>query len=498
MDNNQIYETTYDNVGYHHDEVRPPPYNQQHNSIYPTLPMRTPTYVTVTPSPVINTHHTVTPGIPEATAAPVTQTAPYNTGQTKGRKKCHWRSILCATLCVLLVLGVLALLLWYFLYYQCLLGRSCRDGGKCLSLSQWCDGVQDCTHGEDEAQCFRLHGTNFLLESFSADTQKWMPVCAENWDNSYGRAVCEHIGYKSRDYVSSGETSAGSSASDGYMKLKSGSDHGSRIQSQLRHSKSCSSRAVSLRCVDCGQSSAAPSSRIVGGTEAVEGAWPWQVSLMYRGHHTCGGSIISSKWILSAAHCFQNAFASPSQWRVFHGGLSLNVMSHGSGQSIVKIITHEKFDDRTNDYDIAVLQLHTSMPFSRTVKPVCLPNIGVDLSAERQAWITGWGALRSSGPSPDKLNQAQVTIYSREICNHPRVLNGEVTETMICAGKLEGGVDTCQGDSGGPLVVKQAGVWWLVGDTSWGIGCALRNKPGVYGNVTFFIDWVYTQMQSEW
>lgn len=129
-----------------------------------------------------------------------------------------------------------------------------------------------------------------------------------------------------------------------------------------------------------------------------------------------------------------------------------------------------------------------------------------------------------SGRSPDTLNQAQVTIYSRETCNRPDVLNGEVTKAMICAGKLQGGVDTCQvrkeflshrlshththqpeiyiysswvlqGDSGGPLVVKEGNVWWLVGDTSWGIGCAWENKPGVYGNVTYFIDWVYKQMQ---
>lgn len=131
-----------------------------------------------------------------------------------------------------------------------------------------------------------------------------------------------------------------------------------------------------------------------------------------------------------------------------------------------------------------------------------------------------------SGPSPDKLNQAQVTIYSQETCNRREVLDGQVTESMFCAGKLKGGVDTCQvslmhaclqhtptnactsmltwerssscvlqGDSGGPLVVKERNVWWLAGDTSWGIGCAWKNKPGVYGNITYFIDWIHQQMQ---
>lgn len=115
-------------------------------------------------------------------------------------------------------------------YYQCLLGRSCRSGGECLSPSQWCDDVKDCPHGEDESLCcktiksthtgsifsltihvsdhfgdwtfiflsrtVRLHGTDFLLQRFSSENQAWMPVCAENWNINHGRSVCEHMGYK--------------------------------------------------------------------------------------------------------------------------------------------------------------------------------------------------------------------------------------------------------------------------------------------------------------
>ncbi|KAM9847020.1 transmembrane protease serine 2 [Aulostomus maculatus] len=392
------------------------------------------------------------------------------------------------------VLAIIGILLWYFLYYQCLLGKSCRRGGACLSFSQWCDGIKDCSYGEDEAQCFRLHGTNFLLESYSSDSQSWMPVCADNWDDNYGRAVCVQMGYKREDYMTSSQTNAGCLASSGYMKLKPGSTHGSHIQSQLTLSQNCSERAVKLRCICCGESAAVPSTRIVGGTEAVNGAWPWQVSLQISGKHLCGGSIISPKWILSAAHCFQK-YSKPNMWMVYAGDVSLFNLSFYLGQRVHKIINHENFDKDTNNNDIALLMLENSLTLTRTVKPVCLPNIGMDLSAGHSAWITGWGALASSGPYPDKLNQAEVTIYSRDTCNNPNMLNGEITEAMICAGKLQGGVDSCQGDSGGPLVVKKADIWWLTGDTSWGIGCAWKNKPGVYGNVTHFLDWIYLQMQ---
>lgn len=464
MNNNQVSGPMYDNQVFKHEEYSPP------YSVTQQIPSHS----------SINQYYTSTPGIPA------------NPRQTKGRKKCHWKYILGAFLCVTVILAVLGLLLWYFLYYQCLLGKSCGKDGMCLSHTRWCDGTIDCPDGEDESQCFRLQGANSMLESYSSSSQTWMPVCADNWDDNYGRTVCRQIGYSRDDYFAYSQTSAGSLASNGYMRLESGSNSGSLIQSQLTHSLLCFSKAVTLQCIECGKSSAAPSSRIVGGTEAVNGAWPWQVSLQVSGQHSCGGSVISRYWILSAAHCFKYS-SSPSLWRVYYGDVNLENMFNSRVQKIIK---HKDFDTRTNNYDIALLKLDTPLTFNNKVRPVCLPNVDLNLSANRQAWITGWGALQSTGPTPKIMNQAKVTIYSRATCNAPEVLNGEVTKAMFCAGSLEGGVDSCQGDSGGPLVVKEGDRWWLAGATSYGYGCALKNKPGVYANVPFFIDWIYENIQN--
>ncbi|XP_061596206.1 transmembrane protease serine 2 [Cololabis saira] len=482
MNNNKLHLTeadspVYDNQGFQR-EVEGRAWGPSQGS-YPSLPQLTPSYVVSAPR-TINTHHTAIPGPAQSPR------------QEKETRQCHWKNVLCACLCVAVILAVVALLLWYFLYYQCLLGKSCGAGGKCLSSSQWCDGVLDCSRGEDESHCFRLQGTDSMLESYSSHNDAWMPVCVDDWNDDYGKTVCEQIGYTRQDYETYAQIHLGASATKGYMRLKPGTYYGSHIQSHFTHSMTCSA-AVKLHCSECGRSQAGPSSRIVGGAQAENGAWPWQVSLQFNGRHMCGGSIISADWILSAAHCFQE-YSNPSGWKVFSGDVSLSRMRFGD--TVQRIINHENYDSNTNDNDIALLKLGTPMAFTRTVRPVCLPNSGIDMPAGSQAWITGWGALRSSGQPPDKLNQAQVTIYSRDICNEDHVLNGQVTQTMICAGRLQGGVDTCQGDSGGPLVVKAGDVWWLAGDTSWGIGCALRNKPGVYGNVTYFINWIYEQMQD--
>ena len=104
----------------------------------------------------------------------------------------------------------------------------------------------------------------------------------------------------------------------------------------------------------------------------------------------------------------------------------------------------------------------------------------------------GWGTLSSGGSTPRVLMQAEVPLVSKETCrrSYPRSIH----DSMLCAGKEEGGVDACQGDSGGPLVCEFGGTWYLEGATSWGYRCAARGYYGVYANVRFLLSWIEEKM----
>ncbi|KAM4781483.1 plasma kallikrein isoform 3-T4 [Cyanocitta cristata] len=232
--------------------------------------------------------------------------------------------------------------------------------------------------------------------------------------------------------------------------------------------------------------------RIVGGTDSSPGEWPWQVSLhakLSRQRHLCGGSIISNRWILTAAHCV-TSLENPNIWRVYAGILRQSEINEDTPFfKVEEIIVHSQYEYAQTGYDIALLKLDKPMNFTDLQLPICLPSKEDTNTFYTDCWVIGWGYRKEKGRVQDILQKAPVPFMSKEECQ-ARYRKRRIGDKVICAGYDEGGRDACKGDSGGPLSCRHEEVWYLVGITSWGEGCARPRQPGVYTKVAEYSDWI--------
>ncbi|XP_034083819.1 trypsin-1 isoform X1 [Gymnodraco acuticeps] len=223
--------------------------------------------------------------------------------------------------------------------------------------------------------------------------------------------------------------------------------------------------------------------KIVGGYECRKNSVQYQVSLN-SGYHFCGASLISSTWVLSAAHCYKSRV----QVRLGEHNIAFN---EGTEQFInsAKVIRHPSYNSRNLDNDIMLIKLSTPASLNSYVRTVSLPSSCA--SSGTRCLISGWGNTSGSGSNyPDRLRCLDAPILSDSSCRS--AYPGQITSNMFCAGFLEGGKDSCQGDSGGPVVCNGE----LQGVVSWGYGCAERNKPGVYAKVCNYNSWIRNTMSS--
>jgi len=229
---------------------------------------------------------------------------------------------------------------------------------------------------------------------------------------------------------------------------------------------------------------------IVGGQEADKHEYPWMVALVHRGKKSpfCGGSLITERHVLSAAHCFD---------RVTKDNMEVLVGLHSIHQTdfkrheVSKIDNHRKWSDRDVDYDYSILTIHPSVRGS-SLMPVCLPADTNTKYLGQKATLTGWGKVSTDGPGSPVLKEVELTVISDKVCKAKYRNVWRLDSSHICA--MAPGENSCDGDSGGPLIVEENGRWTLVGVVNGGHsrGCVdvMPEIPSVYSRVTEVMNWI--------
>ncbi|XP_075707331.1 enteropeptidase [Rhinoderma darwinii] len=366
-------------------------------------------------------------------------------------------------------------------------GFQCNSG-ECVLLSSVCDRHTDCRDGSDEAQCVQLSNSSSNgLVQIKVQTQ-WYTACADLWTEEISNNIChQQLGLGNVKTTAVVQTSG----NETYVKLTEIQGGGLSFQP----SNSCSNNSVIyIECNprECGKR-LVNSSKIVGGTNAAVGSWPWIVSLYFNGRQVCGATLVSNEWLVSAAHCVYGRNLIPANWKAVLGMHDSFNLTYPQTESrlIDQIVINPHYNRRTKDSDIIMMHLELQVNYTDYIQPVCLPESQEVFPPGLNCTIAGWGRTQSQGPVPNILQEAKVPLISNEKCQQ-QMPEYNITNTMVCAGYDEGGIDSCQGDSGGPLMCQVENRWILVGVTSFGVGCAQPNRPGVYARVTTFSDWIYS------
>lgn len=221
--------------------------------------------------------------------------------------------------------------------------------------------------------------------------------------------------------------------------------------------------------------------RIVGGTSTTIASRPFQASLRTTSnYHFCGGSIITNRWVISAAHCLTGQ--SITAIKVVVGTDRLN--AGGTAYSITQIVNHPNYTDVSKGFDVGLIKTTTTITFSVNVTPINLPNAAI--GSGTSGVVSGWGQTSNPGSASIQLQALIVTILSNANCK-PYVsglpANTVCTQTPV-------GKGTCFGDSGGPLTAYGT---QIIGIVSYGAPCAV-GYPDVYTSVYDHLVWIQSQI----
>ncbi|CAG7824175.1 unnamed protein product, partial [Allacma fusca] len=243
-----------------------------------------------------------------------------------------------------------------------------------------------------------------------------------------------------------------------------------------------------------------PGQRIVGGEAAQLNEFPWRCAMFVQDRRTkalkyyCSCSLISSTWVMTAAHC--TAATTRSKLFVDVGDHDLASLTETkiTVVEVESVRQHENYNRRSLNNDISLLKLKTPVQFDDKISPVCLPFNFKERTFEKEnATVSGWGLMKEgSRTKPSILQKVDLPVLSPQQCRR-YFGRGAITNNMLCT--LMPGKDACQGDSGSSLdfLDESSGRSYAIGVVSFGRGCGRRNSPGVFARVTSMLSWIKTK-----
>ncbi|CAG9833035.1 unnamed protein product [Diabrotica balteata] len=415
----------------------------------------------------------------------------------------------------------------------------CDSGNECIPFEFVCDDVEDCNDDSDEAvqHCeapteLRLVGGTYPGEGRVEIKHNgiWGTICDDDFNEDAAKVVCKSLGYKGKSFV---KKDAFFGAGFGPIWLDQVSCYGNETElntcthwdwgeHNCEHSEDvgviCSQDATEVQNErhsnlptrieeglpkNCGfrkdnqfAINDLIQARVIGGGVAKKGDYPWQAALKVRvkdkSAHWCGAIIISSRWVLTAAHCLQGY--TKGAYVIVAGDYNTDDNDGSEQQKYIdEFFVHEQFrkGHKLNN-DIALIKVKgTGFVLNDDVQPICLADASTDYSKQMNCTISGFGSIKSGVSAySHNLLSAWISTYSDNICKMPHVYGDVLTNGMFCAGSMDGAMDACDGDSGGPLACLDQGVFTLYGITSWGMHCGYANKPGVYVKVGHYRQWI--------
>ncbi|KAM8732787.1 coagulation factor IXa [Acanthopagrus schlegelii] len=378
-------------------------------------------------------------------------------------------------------------------YYTCscsssFTGRNCE-----IVLAKRCDmNNGGCMHfcesmGNFGAKCSCATGYKLLEDGLSCDPETEFPCGRTALTPSGSVSTRSLLGHENASLENTTSTTSPPSTPASTTASLPATSEPTKIHSRKKLPR--------WRHFDAGPAEEPPKAlkRIVGGEVVIPGEIPWQAALIARrsGQLFCGGSILSERWIITAAHCLVEG-----QGNFFIRVGEHSVFIHEDAEQDLEVMKqhiHPRYNASVSLYnhDIALIYLKSPITFSPTVRPICIGPKDFTEALVKEAspaTVSGWGRTRFLGFTADTLQKVKVPFTDRTECK--RSSSARITPVMFCAGYYDEAKDACQGDSGGPHANSLHDTWFLTGIVSWGEECAKDGKYGVYTRLSLYYRWI--------